>query len=113
MSNLSRRKGMRVEREIVSLHKKIGVKAERVPLSGAARYQGNGQDVDVYIANDTTPLYCQVKALADTAGTKLLLGWLADADCLFLRYDAEPGHPARPPLVIVPWSTWERLLRRS
>ena len=34
-----RRKGNRVEREIVDIHKAIGIHAERVPLSGASRYQ--------------------------------------------------------------------------
>lgn len=36
------------EREIVAHHAELGVKAERVPLSGAARYRGNGADIDVY-----------------------------------------------------------------
>jgi Holliday junction resolvase len=48
MSKLSRDKGARIEREIVAAHKALGIKSERVPLSGASRYQGNGSDVDVY-----------------------------------------------------------------
>ena len=44
----SSEKGGRIEREIVARHKAIRVHAERVPLSGAARYQGNPADVDVY-----------------------------------------------------------------
>ena len=111
--NHSRNKGGRVEREIVNLHRKIGLHAERVPLSGAARYQGNGEDVDLYIAGrDAAPACCQVKALSSDAGTKTLLGWLSDADALFLRYDAEPGHAARPPLVVLTWETWERVLTK-
>ena len=48
MSRISRDKGARIEREIVALHIEIGVKAERVPLSGSVRYRGNGADIDVY-----------------------------------------------------------------
>jgi hypothetical protein len=46
MSKLSRDKGLRAEREIVAAHVGLGIKAERVPLSGASRYQGNGSDPD-------------------------------------------------------------------
>jgi hypothetical protein len=46
MSKLSRDKGARIEREIVVAHVGLGIKAERVPLSGASRYQGNGSDPD-------------------------------------------------------------------
>ncbi len=42
MGKPSRDKGARRERQIVAMHEKIGVHAERVTLSGAARYQGNG-----------------------------------------------------------------------
>jgi hypothetical protein len=44
MSKMARDKGARIEREIVAAHGALGVKAERVPLSGASRYQGNGSD---------------------------------------------------------------------
>jgi hypothetical protein len=57
MARPSRDKGLRVEREIVALHAELGIKAERVPLSGAQRYQGNGCDIDVYINGpDAAPL---------------------------------------------------------
>ena len=46
MSKMSRDKGARIEREIVAAHGALGIKAERVPLSGASRYQGNGSDPD-------------------------------------------------------------------
>ena len=41
MGKPSRDKGARREREIVALHKAVGVKAERVPLSGAWKYRHN------------------------------------------------------------------------
>ena len=44
-----RRKGDRIEREIVDRHKALGVHAERYPLSGASQFRGSGHDVDVYL----------------------------------------------------------------
>ena len=49
MGKPSRDKGLRRERAIVELHVKCGIRAERVPLSGALRYRGNGADVDLYV----------------------------------------------------------------
>jgi hypothetical protein len=43
-----RRKGSPIEREIVALHKALGVHAERYPLSGAGLFRGSGHDVEVY-----------------------------------------------------------------
>lgn len=76
-----------------------------MPLSGAARYRGNGADVDLYVfGRDAAPLVCEVKARASGEGFATLERWLGDADVLFLRRDrAEP-------LVVLPWSTWARLL---
>jgi hypothetical protein len=39
-SAASRRKGGRNEREIVNLHKELGVHSERYPLSGSSRFRG-------------------------------------------------------------------------
>jgi hypothetical protein len=114
VGKLSRDKGARTEREIVNLHRKLGIHAERVPLSGGTDYQSNGQDVDIYPwGEDAAPLCLQVKALGTTSGTKSVLGWLSDADALVLRYDAEPGQQVRPPIVVLPWATWERLIKRG
>ena len=69
MSKASRDKEARAERELIALHHVIGVKAERVPLSGASRYQGNGSDVDVYsFGPDAAPLVSEVKARASGEG---------------------------------------------
>ena len=104
MGRMSRDKGGRIEREIVGAHREIGVRAERVPLSGGAHYQGNGHDVDVYLAGRDAPLCCEVKARA--AFPSWLLTWLADNDALFLRGDhAEP-------FVVLPWRTWAEMVRR-
>jgi hypothetical protein len=45
MSRLSRDKGLWAEGEIVAAHAELGIAGERVPLSGAARYRGNGAGV--------------------------------------------------------------------
>ncbi len=107
----SRQKGDRVERYIVELHQGIGIHAERVPLSGATRYQGNGTDVDVYLfGREAAPLVCEVKARKvhvgesnPSGGFKTIERWLSDADALFLKRDRKE------PLVVLPWRVWARL----
>jgi hypothetical protein len=75
------------------------------------RYQGNGEDLDVYpFGRDAAPLVCQVKR--NLRGKKGIMDALADADALFLRDDAEPGQPAPSPTVVLPWRTWERLVTK-
>lgn len=83
----------------------MGVHAERVPLSGASRYQDNGGDLDIYpFGREAGPLCCEVKARRNGAGFKTLARWLDDNDVLFLREDrAEP-------LVVLPWHIWRKLL---
>jgi hypothetical protein len=44
MSRAERDKDARRERQIVAAHVELCVKAERVPLSRASRYHGNGAD---------------------------------------------------------------------
>src|SRR5262249_54390074 len=105
MSRKSRAKGARCEREIVALHKEMGVHAEKVPLSGAARYQGGAHDIDVYaFGKDAAPLVTEVKARANGEGFVTLERWLGENDALFLRRDRAA------PLVLLPWDIWQRLL---
>lgn len=108
MSRMQRDKGHRVEREIVELHRGLWLRAERVPLSGAVRYQGNGADVDVYaFGPDEAPLVTEVKAWRSGEGFATLERWLGENDVLFLRRNnAEP-------VVVLPWRTWERLVKRN
>jgi Holliday junction resolvase len=102
-----RQKGDRVERELVQMHRALGLHCERVPLSGAARYQGNGADLDIYaFGKDEAPLVGEAKGRKSGAGFVTLEKWLGDFDALFLkRNNAEP-------LVLVPWRVWARLLER-
>lgn len=103
---LSRDKGARIEREIVSRHLLMGVHAEKVPLSGQSAYR-DGVDVDIYPwGRDREPLVAEVKARASGGGFRMLERWLSNADLLILRRDrAEP-------LICLPWRTWARLLAR-
>ena len=99
-----REKGDRAERHIVDLHKKIGVHAERVPLSGATHYQGNGADVDVYPwGKDNDPLVAEVKADQSMIPVKMVRA-LGENDLLFLKPDRKE------PYVFMPWETYRRLV---
>ena len=105
MPRKSKDKGYRIEREIVELHKAIGIEAKRVPLSGAMGCYGRefAGDVDIPISSDLT-LKAEVKARANGSGFTTLERWLADNDCLFLRRDRAQ------PLVCVPWRIWQQLI---
>lgn len=103
----ARDKGQRIERELVVRHLAIGIKAEKVPLSGSVVYRGNSSDLDVYaFGPDAAPLVGEVKARASGRGFTMLERWMSDADVLFLRRDRQE------PIVVLPWKSWERLLVR-
>jgi Holliday junction resolvase len=100
-----RRKGARIERDIVEHHRALGVHAERYPLGGASRFRGSGHDIDVYaLGRDKAPLIAEVKARANGAGFSTLEKWLGDFDALFLRRNGAQ------PLFIVSWRTWVGIL---
>jgi Holliday junction resolvase len=102
-----RRKGDRIEREIVSRHTEIGIKAERYPLSGASRSRGSGHDVDIYaFGADEGPLVAEVKSRRSGAGFVMLEKWLGEYDCLFLRRNSAEA------MVLLPWRVWAALLAR-
>jgi Holliday junction resolvase len=103
-----RRKGDRLEREIVERHTALGIKAERYPLSGASRFRGSGHDVDIYtFGNDAAPMLTEVKGRKNGAGFVTLKKWLGEYDGLFLRRNNAD------PLVLLPWRIWARLLGRG
>jgi hypothetical protein len=105
MGKASRDKGIRRERAIVEVHTKCGIHAERVPLSGASHYQGNGGDIDIYVRGRGAPPYtAEVKARANGSGFKMLADWLAGHDALFLWQDRAA------PLVVLPLHVWLELL---
>jgi Holliday junction resolvase len=97
MAKKSRRKGTRIERELVLLHKAAGIPASRVPLSGAAGGDFRG---DLHILD----LVAEVKARKYGDGFKRLELWLGDHDVLFLRRDR------RRPLVLMEWETYTQMI---
>ena len=102
-----RRKGSRIERELVALHRTLGVHAERYPLSGASRFRGSGHDLDCYIfGKEEAPLVAEVKGRKNGAGFVTLERWLGEYDALFLRRNHAD------PMVVLPWWIWTRLLER-
>lgn len=100
-----RRKGDRAEREIVQLHRDMGIPAVRVPLSGSVGGSFSG-DVQIRaFGMDVDPLVAEVKARASGGGFVQIEKWLGTTnDALFLRRDRCP------PMVVLPWRTWKRLL---
>jgi Holliday junction resolvase len=102
-----RRKGDRVEREIVAAHKEIGIHAERYPLSGASRFRGSGHDVDIYArGRDEAPFVAEVKARKNGAGFTTLETWLGNYDALFLKRNNGD------PLIVLPWRVWTTLIAK-
>ena len=102
-----RRKGNRVERELVQLHKALGVHAERYPLSGANRFRGSGHDLDIYaFGTEEGPLVAEVKSRQSGAGFVTLEKWLGEYDCLFLRRDSAEA------MVLLAWAALLARVRR-
>ena len=106
MGKPSRDKGLRRERAIVDIHTKCGLRAERVPLSGALRYRGNGADVDLYVRG-AEPVKAEIKARGDGDGFKTLERWLGGNDALFLWRDRST------PFVVLPLHVWLEIVGRS
>jgi hypothetical protein len=103
-----RRKGNRVERSLVDLHKSIGVHAERYPLSGASRFRDQGHDLDLYLwGRDEAPAVAEVKARKNGAGFTTLERWLGEYDALILKRNNTD------PLVVPPWRIWARLIQQK
>jgi hypothetical protein len=102
-----RRKGDRIEREIVHRHRELGLRCVRYPSSGATRFRGSGHDIDLYLNGpDEAPPVFKSKARRNGEGFAQLTKWLADYDGLLLRRDGAD------PFVRVPWRTWAAPLTR-
>ena len=102
MSKAQRDKGARREREIVAMHKALGVHAERVGVAYA-----KGHDVDIFWRGvDYGALIAEVKARASGEGFATLERWLGENDLLFLIRDRQE------PLVVIPWRVWAQILGR-
>lgn len=86
MGKMQRDKGSRVEREMVALMQSHNITCERVPLSGAMKYQGNGGDIDIYASD--LHLQTEVKSRAKSLW-KTLVNWLSSSDVLILKANRE------------------------
>lgn len=98
MGAMSRRKGGRVEREIVNALKEAGIHAERVPLSGA---HGGSFAGDVVIAKRWR---AEVKARKHGGGFTQLEKWLGDNDLLVLKRNHAD------PMVLLTWDLAKALI---
>lgn len=101
MGKSQRDKGARVERKVVDLFQMVGVKAQRVPLSGAAGGQFGGDimfDIEGWIGK------AEVKARANADGWKSIIGWLGNNDMLVLMQDRKD------PLIVLPWYSFTTLI---
>lgn len=92
-----RRKGSRIERELVKRHEEAGIPCLRVPLSGAQ----SGWEGDLRVGE----FRVEVKARRNGSGFAVLAKWLGDNDLLMLRRDRTDA------FVAMPWSTYTRLMR--
>jgi hypothetical protein len=101
MGKMQRDKGYRVENNLVHKHQALGVGAERVPLSGGA---GGSYTGDLILSVGEETFRAEVKARARAAGWVTIKNWLDTNDLLFLVEDRVP------PLVLMTWETYERLL---
>ena len=102
MSRASRDKGARREREIVAMHKALGVHAERVGVAYA-----KGHDVDIFWrGRDYGALVAEIKSRASGEGFATLERWLGENDLLILVKDRSD------PMICMPWRVWEEILRR-
>lgn len=105
------KKGSRVERELAALHAELGIRAARVPLSGAlAKRLGPefGGDLKIWLfGDDAAPLIGEVKARGSGGGFLTLERWLASHDLMFFKKNGTA------PMVVVPWRTWALIIERS
>ena len=101
MSKAQRDKGLRVEREIVNACLEVGIKAERVPLSGAA---GGSYTGDIILCDK---FRCEVKSRKDGAGFRLLYKWKGLNDILIIKQDRSA------PLFIMDLDTLSRLMKEG
>jgi len=86
-----KRKGTRVERELVNELVALGLPCFRVPLSGAAGGQWSG---DIRVPLLGREYRVEVKARGD--GFKQLYAWIAGSDLLIVKADR------RDPLAVLP-----------
>lgn len=84
----SQRKGYVVEKQIVDEHINRGVYAERIPLSGAAKFRDTqSSDIEIYPygKHDGKFISAEVKARKNGDGFKFINNSLGDNEMLILK----------------------------
>lgn len=107
MGAMQRHKGARVEREFVNAHRDMGYAAERAPYSGAVKGRltdMQGEDVKIELAPGFV-VTAEVKARKE--GWKTIEQQINRTDALFLKANNKP------PLVVLTWAAWQRLLKKG
>lgn len=104
MPNRQKEKGNRAENLFVKKLRGLGIKAQRVPLSGAAGDKFAGDIAMTYPG--LGDLLGEVKVRAEGTGFKKIEGWMGLNDILFLKKDRGV------PLVVLSWETFERFVKR-
>jgi hypothetical protein len=106
----SRDKGARVERNMVAKLEEIGIKAQRVPLSGGVGGVKPDDELAVQFRDD---LLCklefwlfraEVKARASADGWTTVKKWLGQSDMLLLVENRKE------PLVVLPWHSFDQIV---
>jgi len=100
MGKPSRDKGARFEREIVHTLVDRGIRAERVPLSGAAHGSFGGDIRCDLPGHKAALLECKKRA----RGFKQIYGWLEENTGLVI------GADRLPPLIVLPLGTFLSML---
>ncbi len=105
MSASQRRKGKRVELDIVNRHRALGIHARRTaPLQSSL--QNGAADVDLYPwGEDAGAIVAEVKGDQQLIPKRLITA-LGENDLLFLKPDRQE------PYVFMPWALYERLIKR-
>lgn len=80
MGKMQRNKGYRGEHNLVRILKESGIKAKRIPLSGATEFQKGDVQIQDFIA--------EVKLRKN--GFKQIYKWLENSDILFIKADRKP-----------------------
>ena len=101
MGMKSKRKGARIEHEIVALHLAAGIYAKKV-----SRMYGPDEDILVHTPlYPACPLVCEVKGRASAKGY-----WQFVADAVEGKHALFLKAARKDPLVVLPWAVWARII---
>lgn len=99
MGKFSKRKGYRVEHNLVKMFERENIKARRQPLSGALQDFPHDLSIDVLGGS-----IVEVKARANGEGFKTIQRWKGSADILLLVEDRQS------PTVVLDWKYFIQLI---